>query len=143
MPQDPVIINITLPPPKVVNLGVATTQKTVTLEVIKHGPAVSGNAVDPVVRTAGFTAQVRTIHAVDLTGGPMTILPPVAPATGDEFGMLDVTLGETPNRVTIDFSGAKILGRVDSYEMHARVGNAVTFVYLNAASGWGILSSSN
>lgn len=89
------------------------------------------------IQSSGFTAVLRTIHAVDCSGGTISVTPPSSPGIGDRFAISDAAAASSTNNITINFSGSsqKLYGTVQNYVININGGYA-EFIYMGSTTGW-------
>jgi hypothetical protein len=130
---DPVKANVTLPPPKVVNLTVTRPARGgLNLKVVKCGPplpAANDTAIWPVIITADFVAEWGYTYQVDPAAGDVVMtMPAVAGNEGKRIGIFDVTAVAGEHRVICDFTLPKLLGEASQYRIRDNTtGNSVVF----------------
>jgi hypothetical protein len=93
--------------------------------------------VNPVEFTATFTATENTIHAVNTTGGVVTVNPPASPVSGMKFAVVDSRGTSGINPITVLFTGATqpFYAAADDLVISSDR-KYVELVYINGTVGW-------
>ena len=118
--------------------GTATTERVWTAERVAQAIealAIGGLEIDPVAKTAGFTAAKDIQYLVDTSGGAFTITLPLSPAVGDTFGIIDLAGTFGTNAVTLDRNGSNVLRAAEDGVID--INNWSTpWIYTGATNGW-------
>jgi len=118
--------------------GTATTERLWTAERVAQAIealAVGGLEIDPVAKTASFTAVKDKQYLVDTSAGAFTITLPLSPAVGDTFGIIDLAGTFGSNFITLDRNGSNVLRAAEDGIID--INNWSTpWVYSDATNGW-------
>jgi hypothetical protein len=98
-------------------------------------PGESGLILDPVIKTASFTAAIGYTHLADTTGGAFNMTFPLSPSIGDKVGVLDVGFYFGGNPLTLLPNGSNVGGvAFDTVINASRI--SCVFRYASVAAGW-------
>ena len=118
--------------------GTATTERVWTAERVAQAIealAIGGLEIDPVVKTAGFTAAKDIQYLVDTSGGAFTITLPLSPTVGDTFGIIDLAGTFGTNAVTLARNGSNVLRAAEDGLID--INNWSTpWIYTGTTNGW-------
>lgn len=83
------------------------------------------------IRAADFTAELLAIHPVDLSGGAISVLPPLNPRPGHTFRLVDAYGDAALNNMTANFVGGSqfLNGSSQNYVLSTNNGS-VQFLYV-------------
>jgi len=97
---------------------------------------------DTTAKTASFTAVSGNGYFVNTTSGAITVTLPASPSANDIVAVSDYNGTAGTNAITVGRNSSNINGAANDY-LITKANSAVTFIYVDATSGWTSVQTSN